>query len=518
MLSQIAMTVKGTLVLLAAVHFFAALLSKEDAAWVKRAPRTIIVGLYLIGLWGHYVGTAYLALVLSIALLSRSRAEAAALYAVAIVSLPDLYWKPVFGGLYLFPFTKHLFSMLGLAVAFARHKQPIRLTSRFDLPILLVLILELAQARSGDATDVARLTMPIIFNIALPYFLISRSLNSPEDVRRFMLALAFGGFVMAIVATTEARLHWLLYKQIEVQMNIFSPINSFQQSRGGVLRAPASFPESTSLGTFIAMAGIMIIALRSSFASKGKWYIAVGVLLVGLIAPNSRGAFIGIGVGLLAFDLYEKRYGALALKAGSMAAIYMVMLIAAQFSPYIATSMGKGDTASSSEYRVLLLHRGLEEIRKHPVLGTTMKNALANLDDIRQGQHIIDLVNGYINYGLTLGYPGIVGLLAVFLGPCAAMLLARRRLWPSEVARNAAAAVFSIAAFMIIVSFFTGFGNEGSTPYYEVLAICGTVWALRRTELAGSGAQLAGLQVTAAPGIRGMILRDREAARLKPTP
>jgi O-antigen ligase len=191
------------------------------------------------------------------------------------------------------------------------------------------------------------------------------------------------------------------------------------------------------------------------------------------------------------------------------------MLIMAQFSPYVAAMMGKGETASSTEYRRLLFQRGMEEIRKHPALGTTLKSALQNLDDISQGQHIVDLVNGYINYGLTAGYWGIIGLLAVFLLPCGAMLMARRRFWQSELARNAAASVFAISGFMIFVSFFTSFGNEISTPFYEILGMGSALWALRRTVLVGADANGGEPLVAAPTGIRAIIARDREAARLR---
>ncbi len=513
MFSQILMSVKAIVVLLAAIHFFAALLRKEDADWIKGAPRTMFVGLYLIGMWGHFIGVAYLALILFVALLPRSRADAAALYVVALIALPDLFWKPVFGSLYLFPFTKYLFAAIGLAFALARHPKPVHHTaSRFDLPVLIVVILEVAQARSDNATDFARLVTPILLDIALPYFLISRALNSAEDVRRFMLALALGGFVMGIVATLETHLHFLLYKQIEVGLHVTSQINAFQQMRGGMLRAPGSFPESTSLGNFLAIAGVAVIALRGSFATKRKWYIAVGVLLFSLLAPNSRGAFIGVGVGLLAFDFYRKRYGALIAKAGVAMGTYMAMLMAAQFSPYIAEMIGKGATESSTEYRRALLRRGWEEIQKHPALGTTMKTALDNLSDMRSGEGIIDIVNGYISYGLTLGYPGMVGLLLVFVSLLGSMLLVRRKLAANDVLSNAAAFVFSIATLMVLLAFFTTVGGEKSSYFYWVAALGSALYALRRSALADAGSSGTAALLPVSSGVRGMIEADRAAA------
>jgi O-antigen ligase len=261
------------------------------------------------------------------------------------------------------------------------------------------------------------------------------------------------------------------------------------------------------------------MALRTSFASRNKWYAALAVLLIGLIAPNSRNALIGVVIGLLLFDFYRRKWGPLFAKLSIGAIGYLLLLTAAQFWPYAANLVGKSDeTHSSNEYRLLLLRRGMEEISKHPILGTTMKEALQNLQDIQQGQHIIDLVNGYVTYGLTLGYLGMVGLLVVFVSLCLAMLGARRQLSPNRELRDIAAFTFAVSGFMILVAAFTSFGGEGSTYFYLVASLGSSVWALRKAaRLAGPeiGGQ-AGLVHTSA--IREVILRDREAARSAPAP
>jgi hypothetical protein len=324
------------------------------------------------------------------------------------------------------------------------------------------------------------------------------------------------GFVLAIVATIETHFHWLIYKQIESRLGLASQINLYQQLRGGALRAPATFPESTSLGNFLALGGIAILAVRSSFASKPKFYAALCILLIGLMAPNSRGAFFGMAVGTLALDLYRKRWGRLSVKFGIVGGLYLMAMVAASFSPYVAEMVGKGEASrGSTEYRVLLLNRGLEEIHKHPLFGTTMKRALDNLADITQGQHIVDLVNAYVTYGLTLGYPGMIGLAAVFICPCIAMLKLRRRISVSPVLMDSAAFVFAVSSFMIGVAAFTSFGGEHGAYYYQVCAIGSSLWALRRVAVGPVGQGTAkGSEIAVTP-IRALILADREAARMR---
>jgi hypothetical protein len=348
----------------------------------------------------------------------------------------------------------------------------------------------------------------------MPYFLISRSLNSAADVRQFVLAIGLGGFVLGVVAIAESRLHFLIYKQIEANLQVTSQVNAFQQMRGGALRAPASFLESTSLGNFLAVGVMALLALRSSFASSGKWYWAIGILLIGLVAPNSRGAFLGVGLGFLAFYFYRRRWAPLILAAGSALSAYVVALMLAPYFQFVAAMVGKGAaTQQSTDYRFQLYTRGMEEIRKHPLVGVPLQRALNNLEDIRQGQHIIDLVNAYISYGLTLGYAGMIGLVLMFISLCTSMLIARRKLSVSADMLDSAAFVFSVSAFMIGVVAFTTFGGENSTYFYEVCALGSAIWAVRHSRyLQESSIQPNSKEIYRPIGIRAIIEADRKAA------
>jgi len=515
MLPQILMTLKGLVLLTGAVYGFAALLGKEDAAWVKRGPLAIFLSMFVVGMWGHNVWIAYAAILVALPILARGRADAAALYCILVVAMPLLSMKFIIGSTYLLTIDKYVFCALGLAAAVImnRPQQPLPQARRFDLPIVLMLLLEFAQARDASATATLRLFMPALLTIALPYFLLSRSIRNDNDVRRFLLAFVLAGFAMALVATVEARLHWLIYKQIQGRLDIAAGINAYSKMRAGMLRAPASFPESTALGTFLALAFMAALSVRSSFKSRYKWFTVLGVLLLGLISANSRGAFLGLAVGLIAWDLYSRRYGLLVAKLVAGGALYLFALTAAQFSAYFAALVGKDSgTAGTADYRLQLLRRGMEEIHKHPFLGQTMKDALNNLQDLRQGEGIIDLVNGYISYGLSLGYLGILGLVLVFVSLCLTMWAVRSTLRRNPQLLDSAACVFAAAALSIPNSFFTGFGGDGSTSFYQMCALGSAIWALRRVAAANPG-DASGLPAAPMSATRARILADREAAR-----
>jgi len=516
LLSMIAMTVKGLLLLAAAVYGFASLLGKEDAAWVRKAPLAIFLAMFLIGMWGHIYWTAYAALLLALPLLAKGRADGAALYCILLVSMPLIGGQIVIGSLYLTAANKYLFCALGLALVFLinRNPKPLKLhRSYFGLPIMLIVILELAQQRDPSITATIRQCIPVLLTIPLPYFLISRSLADSADVRRFLLAFTLSGFVMAVVATVEARLHWLIYKQMEGFLQVQVGVNSYSKLRAGLIRAPASFPESTTLATFLVLSIMAALATRNSFTSKTKWWVVLLVLGLGLMSANSRGAFVALALGLVAWDLYGRRYGALAVKVASAAGIYGFAVFAAQFSAFFAAMVGQDSgTSSTSDYRVQLWHRGMEEIRKHPLLGQNMRTALDHLQDLRQGEGIIDLVNGYINYGLTLGYTGMIMFAVAFISLCLAMFAARQKLRQDRILIEAAGCVFAVAALSLVNGFFTGFGGGTSSGFYQMCAVGSALWAMRGMAAAaerGSSVRLSPVR----SDIVALIAADRARAK-----
>lgn len=514
MLPQILMTVKGVALLTAAVYGFAALLRKEDAAWIKGRPLAILLSMFVIGMWGHNVWVGYFALMLALPIVARSRVEAAVLYCVLTVSMPLLYTKVSIGSLYLFPADKYLFCALGLAIAFVmkRGSKPSRQT-RFDIPILIIAVLEFAHSRDAGVTATVRQYGPVVVAILVPYFALSRSLNTVEDIRRFALAFALTGFVMGLIAVVEVRLHWLIYAQLQEGLHVRRAVNIYGKMRAGMIRAPASFGDSTTLGTYLAMTCMAVLALRNHFGSATKWYAALGVIVAGILAANTRGAVVAVGIGIIVQDVYNRRYGPLSVKLAVVGGAYLFAEAAAQFSPFFAAMLGKSaDTQETADYRVQLLRRGLEEIHKHPILGTNLQAAMNNLEDLRQGEGIIDLVNGYISYGLTLGYMGIVGLVMVFVSLALAMLIARRQMRASPILMHIGGFIFSVAVFSIVNGFFTGFGGPSSTPFYEICALGSALWAARGLALLQQQASGTAAAVLPPTGLAALIAADRERA------
>ena len=99
-------------------------------------------------------------------------------------------------------------------------------------------------------------------------------------------------------------------------------------------------------------------------------------------------------------------------KAAFMIAIVLGLLILSPMGEKLLESMpftGHQPDATFT-YRQRLLDRSLELIQENPLFGDQL--ALQKMEDLRQGQGIIDIVNTYVGVALFSGYVG----LALFLG------------------------------------------------------------------------------------------------------
>ena len=80
-----------------------------------------------------------------------------------------------------------------------------------------------------------------------------------------------------------------------------------------------------------------------------------------------------------------------------------VLAVAASSGGTVGQLLGKGGHAeATAQYRQNLLARGMEEAERHLVTGQTLSQLSVSMNDLRQGEHIIDFVNTHL-YALLVG-------------------------------------------------------------------------------------------------------------------
>ncbi len=248
-------------------------------------------------------------------------------------------------------------------------------------------------------------------DVFLPYYVASRSLRSLEGFRDALMAIVVAALVLSAIAAFEFARHWLLYSYLEKALGVNWGLlgRYLARGEGGGLRALASTGHAIVLGYVMAVALGLFLSLRKSVTNPLAWFLGLSALIVGLIVPLSRGPWVGAAVIVLAFIATGLSPGKRFFKLGLLGLIVIPLLLISpagqdliDYLPFVGTV-----DADSVGYRQRLLDIAIPVIMQHPFFGAFDYFYSPAMQDLKQGQGIIDIVNSYL--GVALG-SGMVGL------------------------------------------------------------------------------------------------------------
>ena len=247
----------------------------------------------------------------------------------------------------------------------------------------------------------------------LPYYVLSRALRTRESFREALAAFVLAALVLVPLGVFETFKGWLLFAGLEDHWGTVKFLGFLR--RGAYLRAQVNAGHSIVLGFTFAVALGFWFSLQASVDSlKWRWAVLLS-LLVGLLVTFSRGPWVGavlIWVIFLRLGPDSRRRSAKAI------GLLFVVGIAVFLSPL-------GDTIKDNipfigsvgdetvEYRKRLAETSWLLVLQNPVFGS--RNFLAYMEDLRQGEGIIDIVNAYATIALSYGLVGL-GLFCSFFG------------------------------------------------------------------------------------------------------
>lgn len=261
-------------------------------------------------------------------------------------------------------------------------------------------------------TDTSRRILLYILDIFLIYYVFSRACTTPAMIREIMACIALGVLVLAPLAVFEYRMSWLLYTGIGEQWG--EPIRFAWLLRGDNLRAQVSTGHSIALSYTMAIALICWLYLRSHLDSRSSSVAVLVALGTGMVVTFARGPWIGAAGGSLVFlALQPNASSALIKGAVVLAAVLGVALISplGEYLPFIGQA---GDGDATVDYRRQLMEVSWQLIKQNPFFGTPFY--LDSMEELRQGQGIIDTVNTYATIALSSGAVGVGLFIAFFLG------------------------------------------------------------------------------------------------------
>ena len=242
----------------------------------------------------------------------------------------------------------------------------------------------------------------------LPYYVLTRTCVDTTIRRRFLGFLLAGATFEATVGLVESLSGHYLYTQLQWLYNV-SWAQATNLMRGSWLRAEAAFPGPLALAVLLTFAIGVWFALKKP--EKNRPYLMVLLLLFGgLLATYGRGPVLASMLLLASIAMLRRMPGRRYLVAMVVGTIVVSVGWEAGIGDAVLSvvnSASSGDAAADFNllYRQELLSTSLALLKQSPWFG--VPNFTAQMQDLRQGEGIIDLVNTYLVVALNSGLLGI---------------------------------------------------------------------------------------------------------------
>jgi O-antigen ligase len=360
----------------------------------------------------------------------------------------------------------------------------------------VVLLLAL-QAPLTSFTDLLRSALMHMVDVVLPYYVFSRSATTIKVIRDAAAAFVAASVLLSVVAVFESLKHWLLYSSLPNFMSLTWGYGHYL-GREGSLRATVSLGHPIVLGYALSVALGLHLMLRPVLMPRA-WKIILWVLIAGLIAPLSRGPWVGamavVVIGLAVGPGGAARVGKLGLTlllVGGVLAVTPYFALIASYLPFV------GDVdAATVTYRQQLFETALDVMLQNPLFGTPYFMSYAAMEQLRQGEGIIDVVNSYLAVGLVSGFIG----LCLFCGAFLSALVGLGRQVFGRGAENtgnlvvARALLATLVGVLIIIATASSI-NAVPVVYWSLLGLCA---GYLRATVAASEAEPSGSIVTSHP-------------------
>ncbi|MFI4886279.1 MAG: O-antigen ligase family protein [Steroidobacterales bacterium] len=336
------------------------------------------------------------------------------------------------------------------------------------------------------------------------YYVASRTCIDRKKLLDALAAFCLSCCLMALTAVFESAKHWLLYTGINIRWGGNSVLDEYYM-RDNLLRAQGPTGEPLSLAFLLVIGFGFWLYLQSHVKSTRTKVAVMALLCAGLLVTFSRGPWLAALVIYLAYAAFDPRGLSRVFKATAIVLLLATALLASPLGTKISGMipfMGGTVDKDTLTYREQLLDRSWELIKARPLLGDQL--ALSKMQDLRQGQGIIDVVNAYVGVTLFYGFTGLAVFLTFVLSALAKAYAKSRRVRKTDpdsalLGANLAAAI--VANLLLLAD-----GSLGTGPkqvFYILMGLAGAYAAVSSARTAVTAGQRAvGHDVTidASPG------------------
>ena len=314
-----------------------------------------------------------------------------------------------------------------------------------DLPNHLIL--------ADSWTNLLRRAVLFLIDVYVLYFAVSRSCADRRKLIDAMASFCLSSVVMAVIGIFETAKHWLLYFNLE-RWNPHDDLLRFAYLfHGSMLRAQGPAGHALVLGFLLAIAFGFWWYLRENLP-RSPIRMAIPIILwMGMLATYSRGDWLGGLVILFVYAALGRTplRGVLKLAVAGALGIFIVGLT--HFGANALKSLPLFGHTQDPDllYRQDLFERSWTLIKAHPWFGDQL--ALTQMEDLRQGQGIIDVVNSYIQVALFNGFIGLALFVGFLLSAVVPLYRRVRSAWsrdPAEASLGLSLLACTLAAMVMI--------------------------------------------------------------------
>ncbi len=359
-------------------------------------------------------------------------------------------FNPTISGFYLSPYRIYLIgaTLYLLSSAFSR-------TLRFAWPDLMIVLaiawITLASYVTSGTVETAMVQGGSHFvDIGLAYFLARAAIQTPTDLRRFLILVAPGVAFTGVIVFAEAVSHRLIVQAFASAVT-GNPGPPRTDVRLGFMRGMSSFPHPILCGIFLA--SFLPIYFLSGLRGWPRIVSIVGSIL-GAFTMSSA-AMLGLVVGFLlfAYDWLSERIHNFTWKLflGFSAAFYVIIESSSNTGFYGLSNTGfygllvrYASLNSTSAYnRVLIWKYGTQNIIENPWFGIGYGDW-----DRPEWLHSDSFDWFWLILGLRFGIPAAVLILGATL-LAIAMLAIKSQSFPPSESRLLRGVAISLAVFSL---------------------------------------------------------------------
>lgn len=266
-------------------------------------------------------------------------------------------------------------------------------------------------------------------DVFLPYYVASRALKNLRQFRDVLMAFVVATLVLSAIGLFEYVRHWLLYSPLENALGVRWGFGNYL-GRGDSLRAQGSTGQPIVLGYIMAVAIGFFLYLKKSVPNTPLWHCGLTALCAGLFASISRGPWVGAAAMLLIYIAMGPAPAKNIIKLGVLGGILFLALLVSPYSEKVIDLLPFVGTADVENitYRQRLLEISVQLMLQNPILGAADFMYSPAMQELKQGEGIIDLVNTFVGIGLSSGFVGLFFFTGFFLAVLAGIYKAMRGL------------------------------------------------------------------------------------------